>query len=486
MMRLIKRGLMFGNLVPVTSPALVGRYNRALKHLTDKETALTEFHIDIAGFSPEIGDELGDNLYLNPNGCNQQFILLTTDQKTAPLLSSKFSASRSILRDFIEDNEEELFALTAREAVAGELMNSVFEINAPKDLLNIHQINIEADTVQERLAGALALQTQIDTFMKTDDAWWDDVLIANMIELAKQTGNIQRHPIALTPKTYVQGNYYTSHFGGMYIFRDVKTPTVIVRGPVEGLQNMPVENIFTFDDREGIARFLFDHNLAELIVSAQDGDNAAIIRQKLDFIVMSTAAGSGDDLGNVTRQNMRAMERKYASAMPDEYYGLLEIWRWAKMQGTYPKIEPANPSYFYAFRSAQHADRDLVNMLLSELSPLDFRQLFICHKQAFYKAYAGWPDTRKEYVAQFLEAEYMIDKAGAREALFGEEPSMEPHKERLKKERPTKKRPKSRRFPRKRDDDDDDDDDRKGRDRIDRDEWRKLQRDLRKRKRKRK
>jgi len=272
----------------------------------------------------------------------------------------------------------------------------------------------------------------------------------------------------------------------MYIFRDVKTPTVIVRGPVEGLQNMPVENIFTFDDREGIARFLFDHNLAELIVSAQDGDNAAIIRQKLDFIVMSTAAGSGDDLGNVTRQNMRAMERKYASAMPDEYYGLLEIWRWAKMQGTYPKIEPANPSYFYAFRSAQHADRDLVNMLLSELSPLDFRQLFICHKQAFYKAYAGWPDTRKEYVAQFLEAEYMIDKAGAREALFGEEPSMEPHKERLKKERPTKKRPKSRRFPRKRDDDDDDDDDRKGRDRIDRDEWRKLQRDLRKRKRKRK
>jgi len=59
-MRLVKNGLMFGNLVEVKSPALVERYNRALKHLIDRETTLTEFHIDIAGYSPEIGDEFGD------------------------------------------------------------------------------------------------------------------------------------------------------------------------------------------------------------------------------------------------------------------------------------------------------------------------------------------------------------------------------------------------------------------------------------------
>ena len=34
MKRLIQRGLMFGNLIEVSSPALVERYNRALKHLT--------------------------------------------------------------------------------------------------------------------------------------------------------------------------------------------------------------------------------------------------------------------------------------------------------------------------------------------------------------------------------------------------------------------------------------------------------------------
>ena len=95
-MRLVKNGLMFGNLVEIKSTALVERYNRALEQLMGKTTALTEFHIDIAGYSPEIGHELGDDLYLNPNGANQMFIILSTDQKTAPLLNSKFSTSRSI------------------------------------------------------------------------------------------------------------------------------------------------------------------------------------------------------------------------------------------------------------------------------------------------------------------------------------------------------------------------------------------------------
>jgi hypothetical protein len=104
MRRLIERGLMFGNLIHVQSPVLVERYNRSLRHLTGKETALSDFHIDISGFSPEIGDELDDLQYLNHAGVNRQFILLTTDQKSAPLLNASFSTSRSILRQFITEN----------------------------------------------------------------------------------------------------------------------------------------------------------------------------------------------------------------------------------------------------------------------------------------------------------------------------------------------------------------------------------------------
>ena len=142
MKRLIEKGLMFGNLIEVSSPALIERYNRALKHLCGKQTKLKDFHIDISGYSPEIGDELKDDLYLNPAGNNRQFILLTTAQKTAPLLNIKFSTSRGIIRQFIEANESQLFALTARDAVAGELQNSVYDVATPAKLCDIRRVTV--------------------------------------------------------------------------------------------------------------------------------------------------------------------------------------------------------------------------------------------------------------------------------------------------------------------------------------------------------
>lgn len=424
-MRLVRKGLMFGNLIEVKSPALVERYNRALKHLIDKETALTEFHIDIAGYSPEIGDELGDTLYLNPKGCNQMFILLSTDQMKAPLLQTQFSTSRSIIRQYIEDNEDQLFALTAREAVAGELMNSIFDMTTPSDLMHINQIEIAADTIQEHVAEANQLGEQIERFMTEDDAWWDDVLISQMIELAKRTGNIHRNPVTLEKKTYIQGNYYTDHFGGIYVFRDVETPTIIARDKIDGLEDVLIDQILTFDDRDGIANFLRDEGLSELIVQAPNQNTAGIIKQKIDFITITTAAENGHNLAGLSRQNVRLLERRFSDVMPEEFHGLMDVWRWASMGGRTPKINPTHPAFFYALRSSQHKDRDLVNMLLSDLSRLDFRQLFICHKPLFYEAYRGWSEPKKEYVSSFLSDEYAMDKVGAREALFGNEPSME-------------------------------------------------------------
>ena len=57
MKRLIEKDLIFGNLVEISTPALVKRYNRALRHLTEKQTNLTEFHVDISRFSPKIKHE---------------------------------------------------------------------------------------------------------------------------------------------------------------------------------------------------------------------------------------------------------------------------------------------------------------------------------------------------------------------------------------------------------------------------------------------
>ncbi|MEM7439932.1 MAG: DUF6638 family protein [Pseudomonadota bacterium] len=427
MMRLVRRGLMFGNLFEVRQPSLVERYNRALEHLTGKRTELTEFHVDISGYSPEIGDEFGDELYLNPGGCNRQFILLSTDQKTAPLLNAQFSTSRSIIRRWIEANEDQLFVLTARDAVAGELVNSIFSVREPSDVLAIRDIKVEADTTQGTVEQGRKLRGKIDRFMTEDDAWWDDVLIAEMIETAKETGDIQRNPVVLKSDTFRQGNFWTAHFGGMYVFRDLEEAAIVTVKEVDDdeVEDWDVEYVMDFTDRNDIATFLEANDLVEPIVTAKNRDVAAILQQKMDFIVIDTATRLGEELGKADRREIRALARRHLRELPEEFHALAALLAWATAGGPWPRIDSRHPAYFYTLRSADHADKDLVNMLLAELAPHDVRQLFICHKQAFYAEYASWPDEKKEFVADYLANEYMVDKAGAREMLFGHEPAME-------------------------------------------------------------
>ena len=425
MKRLIQHGLMFGNLIEVASPQLIDRYNRALKHLTGKETALKEFHIDISGYSPEIGDELNDDHYLNPNGMNRQFILLTLKQKSAPLLNIKFSTSWGILQQFYTQNEAQLFALTARDAVAGELQNSVYEVTTAAKLLDIRKITVEADTIGGHVADAGKLATLIERFKKDPDGWRDDVLIAEMIGLAKVTGDISRVPINLPTMDFEQANYWTSLFGGLYVFREVRLPGVISTADKATLGTIPISPVMNVTDRNMIAEWLERNGLVEPIVQARGMDAASVLRQKMDFILVEAADTLNLDIGDASRVELRKIAHRIGAALPEEFLGLAALLRWVERAGDWPTITSEHPAYFYTLRAKAGPDRDLVNMLLAELAPHDVRQLFITHKELFYRLYAGWSDRKKGYVADFLSREYMVDKEGAREALFGAEPGMD-------------------------------------------------------------
>ncbi|TYB82208.1 DUF6638 family protein [Maritimibacter fusiformis] len=419
MKRLIQRGLMFGNLIRVDSPALVERYNRALERLIGKRTGLDDFHIDISGYSYEIGEELGDHLYLNPNGVNRQFIILTTEQRKAPLLNAQFSTSRGILKQFIEDNEAKLFALTAQDAVAGELDNSVFQVTTPDRLFDIRKITVIADTTHSHVANARKLADRIERFQTEPDAWFDDVLIAEMIELARETGDVTRNPIDLDRPSYTQDNFWTAHFGGIYVFRDAEHPAAITARPRSEVGEMPVAT-FDLSQRNRIASFLEQNKLVEPIIKARGVDGAAILRQKMDFILVDAATTQGLPVAGFDPRSLHRLAQTMGAKLPEEFLKLNELVRWALNGGKWPRIASDSPAYFYTLRARpDHPDRDLINQLLAELAPLDVRQLFICHKPAFYAAYMGWPEAKKDYVADFLQHDYMANKAGAREALFG-------------------------------------------------------------------
>lgn len=425
MNRLIKHGLMFGNLFRVDSPTLFERYNRALTHLTGKTTDLTDFHIDISGYSPEVGDALGDHAYLNHQGVNRQFILLSMEQRTCPLLNAKFSTSRGILQQFMAENEAQLFALTARDAVAGELVNSVYDVSTPDRLFDIRRVEVEADTTAGTVRDAEKLAGMVERFKDEPDGWFDDVLIADMIGLAGKTGDVVRNPVRLKQMAFDQRNFWTAHFGGLYVFQDLDHPAVIAPRDKDHLGDLPIKYTFDADDRNQVAKFFEFNDLTETIVKGRKGTAAAILRQKMDFILVDAVADHGGDLTGATRADMRRLARAHSDKLPEEFHALGALVNWAENGGKWPRISSDHPAYFYTLRASDTKDAGLVNMLLAELAPKDARQMFICHKELFYATYAGWAEMKKAYVVDFLVAEYQVDKASAREALFGHDAPME-------------------------------------------------------------
>ncbi|SNT76568.1 DUF6638 family protein [Paracoccus seriniphilus] len=423
MRRLIEKGLMFGNLIRVDSPAWLGLYNRALARLTGRETALGEFHIDISGFSPEVGDELGDMDYLSPRGGERQFILLTTEQKTAPLLNSELSVLRDVLRRFITENESQLFSLTARDAVIGQIDDRVWSLETPADLATLRHLSIEADTTGNHVAEAERLGEMIDRFRSRPDAWWDDVLIARMIEQARKSGDVLRNPVRLAHTQFAMPDFWTADFGGVYVIRSCQQPAMIF---AEAKQQVEVSGFLTLslDDRHQVAAWLARNALAEPIINANGADAAAILRQKIDFILADAAIGLGIETGSGSRSELRRAAARMGPDLPDEISGLSALHRYAESGGDWPVIDSGDPAYFYALRATSGPLRDLINRLLSELAPRDVRQLFITHKPLFYKLYQGWPDSQRDYVVGILAREYAMDKQGTREALFGAEPDM--------------------------------------------------------------
>jgi len=402
MNRLIRAGLMFGKLFHVHSPALVERYNRALHHLTGHRTTLTDFYIDISGYSPEVGEELQDPLYLNHKGVNRQFTLLGMDQRTGPLLNAKFSTSKSILQEFFAQNEAALFALTAKDAVAGELVNSVYDVSEPQRLFDIRRITIDADTTGGTVKDAAKLADMVDRFRDTEGGWYDDVLIAEMIGLAGKTGDVVRNPVQLKTMSFEQRNFWTAHFGGIYVFQDLEHPAVIAPAGKTGLTDLPLNHVFDATQPNHIARFLQLNGLTETILEARGIQSADILRQKMDFVLIDTVAGQGADLTSLSRADLRRLARDHADTLPPEFHKLGALVNWAENGGAFPNIDSADPVYFYTLRAADTPDAELVNMLLAQLAPKDIRQLYICHKELFYSTYAAWPEAKQAYVTEIL------------------------------------------------------------------------------------
>eukprot|EP01035_Chromulina_nebulosa_P059532 gene59532-81475_t len=195
MKHLLEAELIYGRLLPVNEPHLIARYNKALKGFGLPETKLAEFNIDMTGFSPEVAAELGDEDYLDPRRVNRRFIILTPEQENLPVVHTSFSNTAGLMHEFFTANARAISAVTIKDALYGEIEDSVAAVDHIEDLLSINEVNFRVHSAEDILGKAAELRVLADRLVSQPDAWRDDDMLTRMVELAKLTGDIRQNTL---------------------------------------------------------------------------------------------------------------------------------------------------------------------------------------------------------------------------------------------------------------------------------------------------
>lgn len=417
--------LIYGRLLPVDEQHLIDRYNKALKAFGFKATKLKSFHIDRTGFSPEIAEECGDYDYLDPNGINRRFIILTPAQIDLPVVHTAFSNTSQLMFEFMSKNSRAIDALTIKDVIYGEIEDSVSTVSDIEDLLSINQVEFRVLSAEDVLGKASELGTLVDRLKQEPDAWRDNKMLERMVELAKVTGDIRENALVPDQVIFRHNAYWTSHFGGLYVFVDPDVTTVIGDPAAPGFRRSRPWQVsyLSIKDADAVFRFLASSGRIEL-PRASWVESSGYLEHRAEMVVRNLIWQADPDrnLSSVDKVWLQTWIHNNASVINrDGDFPFLNAAKREIGQLGQLRIEDVQPRQRFLVVRAKprHADAWLTNRLISDFVPSDFVSRYVFNKQGFYKDYEGFSEAWRSHVVDVLKTTYLRDKEAFRNRLYG-------------------------------------------------------------------
>lgn len=425
MNRLLENELIYGRLLNVSEPHLVERYNKALAGFGLRPTTLSSFDIDMTGFSPQVADELGDKDYLDPNRVNRRFVIMTPDQENLPVVHTSFSNTAGLMHEFFEANARAINAITIKDALYGEIEDSVSSVESLEDLLSINEVRFRVLSAEDVLSKATELRQLVDRLKTDDNAWRDDEMLTRMVGLARLTGDIRQNTLVPDKLVFRHDAFWANHFGGVYIFMDGRNATVICDPAAPGFRRSRPWQVsyIPITDHAKIYEFLAQTGRIEL-PRASWVESSGLFRHRADMLLsrLVNEAEPDVDLTKLDRIWLQTwIHRNSAIIAKDGAYPFLqEALRSVTSTGSI-RIEDVKPEWRFLLIRARpdHADQWLTNRLISQMVPADFVSRFVFDKQGFYGLYERYGEKFREYVVSTLTGTYLKDKKDFRQRFFG-------------------------------------------------------------------
>lgn len=424
MQRLADHALIYGRLLNVDQPHLVERYNKALKAFGLPQTKLKSFQIDRTGYSPEIAKEFDNREYLDPNGINRRFVILTPAQASLPVVHTAFSNTSELVYDFFDQNKRAINALTIRDVIYGEIEDTISEVRDIEDLLAIEEVSFNVMSAENVLGKAGELRGLIDRLKSEPDVWRDDALVQRMVDLAQVTGDIRENTMVPEQTVFRHDAFWTSHFGGVYIFLDEDRTTVIADSKAPGFRRSRPWQVsyLRSDDPKKIFEFLQQTGRIEL-PRASWVDQSGYLDHRADMAIRKVIAKVDPqaDLNAIDEIWLQTWMHRHSRAILDDgdYPFLLSTKRRLEQTGRIDLRELSPMERFQVVRAKpDHPDAWLVNQLISDFVPADFVSQYVFNKPGFYAGYEERPENERVHIVETLKNIYLKDKAGLRDRLY--------------------------------------------------------------------
>ncbi len=416
--------LIYDRLLTIDEPHLIERYNKALAAFGEKPTKLKKFDIDRTGFSPQIAKECGNSDYLDPNGVNRRFVILTPAQAELPVVHTAFSNTDELMYEFFSGNSRAINATTIKDVIFGEIEDSVSEVDDIEDLLSIKQVEFRVMSANDTLGKAAELRTLTDRLKGEPDAWRDNKLLNRMVELAKECGDIRENVLVPDQVVFRHNAFWTSHFGGLYVFIDEKMTTVIASPDSPGFRRSRPWQVsyLSINETENIYKFLASTGRIDL-PRASWLETSGFLEHRAEMVIRDLVrrAEPKQDMSKIDAIWLQTwMHRNAGMITKDGNFPFLNA---AKREAAETgRIDLANVEpdrRFLLLRGKpDHPDKWLVNRLISEFVPSDFVSKYVFNKQGFYTDYQSYAKPWQEHVVETLKTTYLNDKAALRKRLY--------------------------------------------------------------------
>lgn len=412
---LAESGLHEQGLLRVSEPSIVERYNQCLKAIGLEPTTLEHFSIDGMGFSPEIAAEKNDLQYLSLDGISNPFaIIISPQQQGLPVYAPYHSFDGDLMDEVFRMFHRQIADLTLRTGIYIDIDEGLSRIGVPKDLLMVEWIVCRFNVIGS-ISNDARRQREIVALLHTGENWTDQSLIDDLITNIEANGDLRYEHLELTdlPFTDIQ-TFYTSAFGGVYVFRDIalKDASVIVlENPAAQPESADGYSEYVISDTT-LGEHLREHKIIDFHPSHY-ADREPI--ERLCECLFAEAVFRFDesiDLQTLTdaQQKQLALRLIKEGVLTTHYEQLHNLLRLSKLRRVAElKDAPKDLQLFllHPHKNVKGLARFVVHRLLVQMVPVNILDLYTYARDTFLKMYLDWPTNKRSWAIEFLKKHYM-------------------------------------------------------------------------------